>query len=126
MDGEQRQQSEFNMAISYLTRLNILLTNCDDASMNLDSHFWFHSLLGLYRELSTEMNQKEMTELDNKIKFLLPYINEQQRYNSKAGKDYINESLYMQLHNLEIRLRNIIKSSGLQMKMKDDASRSLR
>lgn len=126
MDYQQREQSEFNMAISYLTRLNILLTNCDDASMALDSHFWFHSLLTLYRELSTEMKPTEKQEVEKTIPVISLLINRQQMLNNKKGREVCDNQLYFQLHNLEIKLRGIIKDSGLQMKMKEDASRALR
>jgi hypothetical protein len=62
MDKYDRDQSEFDMAVSYLGRLNALFYQADQAAMNLDIYNWFHALLCLFRELSTEMKEDEIAK----------------------------------------------------------------
>ena len=61
---DERQQSEFNDAIGYLNRLNSLFYLCDNSSIELDAFSWFHSLMALERELSTEMEEKELSAFE--------------------------------------------------------------
>ena len=125
-DGDGRDKAEFNMAVSYLNRINILLSACDQASINLDIYAWFHSLLATYREMSTWMQPDEITEFNLKISKVNPMISQVfKKYNS-MGKMEIPSDLYMDLHNMEIDLRQIAKKSGLLMKMADDAFNALK
>lgn len=123
---EDRQRSEFNMAVSYLNRLNYLFYIANEAATSLDAHGWFHSLLALFRELSTEMKPKEIEEIDDIIKEINPLMARNSMNIKKTGITEISETLYNQLHLFEIKLRKVLKSAGLQMKMMDDASMALR
>lgn len=123
---EDRQRSEFNMAVSYLNRLNFLFYNANDSAISLDAYGWFHSLLALFRELSTEMKEKEITKFQDMIKKIKPQLSANILNMQKTGIAEISESLYIELHTFEIELRKILKSAGLQMKMMDDASMALR
>jgi len=123
---DERQQSEFNDAIGYLNRLNSLFYLCDNSSIELDAFSWFHSLMALERELSTEMEEKELSafetlraSINNSIG---QYLREKQR-NPNAG---VSHELYSSLHSFELKLRSIYKDSGLQNKMKEDASFALK
>jgi hypothetical protein len=113
------------MAVSYLNRLNALIYTADEAAMSLDIYTWFHSLLTLYRELSTEMKEKEVEDFRKNIRLLEPKIQiclaEQER-----GRTNIDNEIYNDLHEFEINLRRILKASGLQMKMQEDAHKALR
>lgn len=121
----ERDQSEFNMGISYLQRLNSLFYFCDYASMNLDAFRWFHTLMTLYRELSTEMKEEETIEWDNKIKIISNLINNQIKDNQKNVCGGINPILYNELHQFELFIRNVLKDAGLQNKMKEDPGSAL-
>lgn len=116
----EREQSEFNMAISYLNRLNFLFYNADNASMNLDAHSWFMSLLALFRELSTEMKDKEIEEQENIIEEINKMMTSYNYKKKVRGIPGIENNLYKKLHKLEIYLRKITKQAGLQTKTKDD------
>src|SRR4030042_1471633 len=117
--GEERAQSEFNMAVSYLNRLNALFYTADEAAMGLDTYTWFHSLLALHRELSSEMKEAEFTRCEERIKHINPLISVSISENMK-GSGAVNSKLYHELHDFEIDLRRVLKASGLQMKMQDD------
>jgi hypothetical protein len=121
-ESETNNKAEFNMAVSYLNRLNILLTACDSASINLDIYSWFHSLLAINRELSTWMDDEEIAAFNKTVNEINPMLN--QLY--KRGMKEIDHKLYMKLHNMEIDLRKIADKSGLMMKMADDAMDALK
>lgn len=116
----ERDQSEFNDSLGYLGRLNILLTLCDQHSMQLNAFQWFQTLTTLYRELSTEMNEKEIQKGKTfretvKPKLKLPAL--------KKGE--VPPDLYDDLNDFELFLRDILKSSGLQQKLKDKPGEAL-
>ena len=133
MEGFDRLQSEFSGDVNYLNRLNVLLYCCNDAALNLDAHEWFHTLMVLYRELSTEMKvdkktkkSKEMDKCEEFIEAIAPMISKNVDDINKKGTKIITSDLHKKLHQFEIYLRSIIKSSGLQNKMKEDASHALK
>lgn len=123
----EREQSEFNMAVSYLGRLNALLYLCDDAMTSLDVSDWFHTLIAIESEISTEMSADELKSFEKRIDEINRKIDETSRTRGKIGMQSgsIPPEIFALLHNLEIDLRKILKSSGLQMKMKQDAGKSL-
>lgn len=125
-DFEQREKAEFNMAVSYLNRLNVLLTTCDQASIGLDIYTWFHSLLALHRELARWMDEKELADLTQSIKQIHPDVQAVINKASKTGRLELPPDLYMTMHDFEIKLRGVLKKSGLDMKMADDAMDALR
>jgi hypothetical protein len=114
-----RQQSEFNMAVSYLNRLNSLLTICDISSMELQVYNWYHSLYTLFREISTELKKEEIEKYKVRFNEMSNDVN-QWLNNSQRGINKIEPELYNKLSEMEIDLRTILKESGLQNKMKDD------
>jgi hypothetical protein len=126
-DFESPERAEFNMAVSYLNRLNILFSQCDQASISLDIYTWFHSLLATYRELSTWMpDLDERNKINESIKQINPMISKAYQAYSKTGKLEIPHELYMLLHDLELKMRDVASKSGLMMKMADDAMNALK
>jgi hypothetical protein len=125
-EGETRDKAEFNMAVSYLNRINILLSSCDQASMSLDIYSWFHSLLATYRELSTWMKEDEITNFNDKILKVNPQITQVYKRIGRSGNVEIPNDLYMELHNMELVLRHVANKSGLMMKIADDAFNALK
>lgn len=123
--SDNRDQSEFNMAVSWLNRLNALFYTSDQAAIELDSHAWFHTLLALFRELSTEMKDAEITKKQKEIEDINKAISKQIKDYERTGKKEINSDLYMKLHNFELFIRGILKDSGLQNKIKDNAMDAL-
>lgn len=115
-----RLQSEFNMAVSYLNRLNALWYIADDSSMGVDVYPWWHSLLALFRELSTSMKEKEINEFTEEIRSISNKVNNQINSNNRNGRNEISQELYMELHKFELKLRKIMQDSGLQNKLADD------
>lgn len=120
-----REQSEFNMSVSYLNRLNALFYLADESSMSLNVNQWFHSLYALYRELSTEMKEEEMTELEKKFKKINSLLHEYNDEIKRRGTGSVKSELYDSLHTTELKIRHVLKTSGLQLKMKRDAGSAI-
>ena len=106
--------------------LNNLFYVCNEAAISLDVYTWFHTLLALYRELSTEMKEVEIKESEEKISWINPMVSKSLSNKYRAGRTEINQELYQLLHQFELTLRDVMKRSGLLIKMQDDPSRALR
>lgn len=123
-----RQQSEWNGAADYLMRINMVLMEAAMASMQLDLYKWLHSLKIFYREIASVMKDdersslyKESIELSNKINKYLYRKNDK-----RFSKVPLDAKLIEGLEAFEIKLRQVYKDSGLQMRLMEDASRALR
>lgn len=121
-----REKSEFNMAVSWLNRLNYYFYKVDEAAENLDSFAWFQGLMILNRELSTEMKDSEETEQTDKAKGLFKQINQQILTQKRTGQQGIPPKLYWELHEYETFLRKVMDKSGLLKRVQDDAYKALR
>lgn len=121
----ERPQSEFNMAVSYLNRLNSLFYVCNEASMSLNIYQWYHTLRTLLRELSTELTKEEITEWNGKAQKLngqiALYLQDQ-----KKRPTGVPDRLYEELNNFELFLRKISKDSGLLLKVMDSPDQALK
>ena len=126
MVENETQKSEFNMAVSYLNRLNVLFYACDEAAMSLNVYTWFHGLLALYRELSTELKKDEPEEYDKRISSIMKDVDNFLSRQRKTPNKHIPTELWMKLHKFEIDLRKIMDRSHLLVKREDDASFALR
>jgi len=116
----ERDVAEFNMAVSYLNRLNQWFYLAGESRLKLDSFNWFHALTLLFSELSTEMKADEIKEKNKEITSLNKKVVANQKACMNTKRISIPEKLWLELHNFELFLRKICKDSGLQMKMKKD------
>lgn len=112
-------KAEFNGAFDYLSRINQLLTACIMSSVRMDLNNWYHVLMQLFKELSTEMTPNQIRAINNE---LIKINSEHNLLNKKA----IDPKLYLRLHNIELELRKVYNSSGLQMKRAEDPTKALR
>ena len=122
---EQREQSEFNMAFSYLNRLNELIYYANYGSRELDAHTWYHALLAWKREISTETNEKEAEQINAIISKLNILVEQNQKNVNKLGRKTINNQTYWLLDMLDTKLRDIMKRSGLLMKTRENPRKAL-
>lgn len=123
--AEDGPTSEFNMAVSYLNRLNSLLAYANVSSIETDGHGWYHALMALFRELSPHLKKEEydiwtanMINLNRQVSMGL------KRQNS--GETGINGQLYMDLHKFHIFLMGVLQRSGLLNRMMEDAAQALK
>ena len=120
-----RPQSEFNMAFSYLNRLNSLFYVCDEAAISLDANSWFHTLLAIFRELSTEMKKEEQIKYREVIKKINDMLARHNTNFHSGGSTGINQELYDELFDFELFLRKILDDAGLLKRVVEDPSRAL-
>lgn len=118
MEEYDRDQSEFNMAVSYLNRINYIIYQCNEAANNLDMFKWFHGLLNLHREVSTKMKKEDFEKGKDFINKIEPLISQVTAL--KKNPNGFSKDLYFNMHEFEIFLRLIIKDSGLEMKFRAD------
>jgi hypothetical protein len=127
---KERDQSEFSGDVNYLDRLNLLLNSCNVHSINLDIYSWYHTLNALFRELSTEMqetkNNNEIERGNEKIKNLRETVGKYMQRRQKKGINEIRPELYDELHEFDLFLRQVLKKSGLQLRLKEYAGSALR
>jgi hypothetical protein len=126
MSLTEKEQSEFNMSIQYLGRLNTLFYTCNESRINLDLYTWYHTLLALRSELIPEMNNEEIKEIKKLIEIITPVINQHIILSKSTGNQEINPDIYFLLDDLEQKIRIVLKTSGLQLKMKDSPTKALR
>ena len=122
---DERQKSEFSGDVSYLNRLNYYFFLAGTASMELNAHSWYHSLQVLFRELSTEMKEEEITKWNKESEKINELIKDNLEEQQNTGMTSISPELYKELHNYELFLRGILKSAGLQNRMKEGAENAL-
>lgn len=113
------------MGISYLFRLNHLLYMIDGHAIDLNAHSWFHTLLALFRELSTYMKDEDKQVWNGKIKAINQLISQSNKNSMRTGTNEISSNLYSELHSFELFLRDILDKSGLQMKLQEDPTKAL-
>ena len=116
-------QSEFNMAVSYLGRLNFLFSQADEAAITLDPHSWYHILRAIYRELSTEITDK--TKWENRSNEINNLLTQHLNQKNRTGNPTIQPELYQALDKYEISLRAAMDNAGLQVKRQMDAGNVL-
>lgn len=125
MSSPESPKSEFNMAVAWLNRLNYWFYSCDDASSRLNAHEWLQNLMILLRELSTEIDPKEMQTKQQEAKLLFEEIIQWDKIEIKKGRMSISPDTYWKLHELEVYLRKKMDKSGLLKKVMSDAAKAL-
>lgn len=121
-NSNEREQSEFNMAFSYLNRLNAWFYMAAEAAMKLDSYGWFQALVVIFRELSTEMKDEELENKNKKIKLLNEQVVKNQILCFNTKNIMIPHELWFELHTFELGLRRVMREAGLQQKLKEQFS----
>jgi hypothetical protein len=137
MDEDFRDQSEFNMAVSTLTRLNVSLFLCNDHFRNMRLFQCFHELIILYTEVCTDMKgdllnlvtqgqiQDKKKSATDEFEIMENYISEVEpmvsSFSQGTASPEIIKKLYTKLRFMKMLLLRIMKDAGLLMKMKQDA-----
>lgn len=114
-----RGKSEFNMSLSFLNSISMLLFSCNVASVELDVYYWYHSLKALKRSLITEFKNEDLiniSKLDNEIK---PLIAKHMKQSQHGLRQQVNQDLYDFLEEYQIRIMQILKKSGMLLKIQD-------
>jgi len=117
----ERDLNEFNLAFAWLNRLNMLFLIADESSVTLDAFKWYHALMAIFREISTEMKPEEKIKYIKDFQNLYHEINIIVAKQNVMGGTYMPIELHRKLMNIEMNLRMIMKESGLQNKMQESA-----
>jgi ribosome recycling factor len=120
-----REQSEYSMSFNHLGRLNLILYLCDESSLSLNVDQWNHSLRVLFREITTEMKTEEITKFKTDFEEVNKLLQQHNQNMTSKVKASIHPKLYTLLEDIEIKLRMVLKDSGLLMKMKMDARKAI-
>ena len=120
-DGFKRDVSEFNSSIAYLNRINYHFAMCAEAKEEKNPFKWLDSLIIIYSELSTEMQDEEKDNFFKKIEKYNTDI-----YGLDLSQGSIPWSMFKNILLLELELRRIFKESGLQQKIENDATKALK
>ena len=86
--------------------------------MELNAYEWYHGLLSMARLLSTEMKDEEKEAIKTFRDHALPMVQKNLK-DSTNGLISIQPELYEILFDYEMTLRDILKTSGLQQKLKE-------
>lgn len=135
MSQFKSEESVFNMAIAYLTRIDKLLYRCQEAAINQDIDSWRQNLGGVFRELSVKLNDTEETDivgdmtkikdlktlLDNKITYEeATFANINYLANKQEVKIKYKTIILMLLDKLEIKIRRQLQKKGMLLPSRND------
>ena len=118
-DEMSRGKSEFNMSLSFLTSISMLLFTCNVASVELDIYYWYHSLKALKRSIITEFSVNNLIEVGRMDEELKPLLSKHMKQNNKGVTKSVNQDLYDLLEEYQILIMKILKSSGMLLKIQD-------
>ena len=123
---DEREQSEFNLALRTLDRLNYYFWEASFKKQSHDAHGWFYALLQCFDELINDMKTAEKQQKIPYIKALADRVNalSGQRQHNPASS--IPRDLFWELRELEWWLRQVAEEAGLLKKMKEDPTKAFR
>lgn len=128
MELQPQQTSEFNDAVGYLGRINLILYYIDEAHRDLNPDNWLRGLELLYSELVTEIKDEQRIHFRELSKKLAPKINmhvARMKNPRVSRKSPITQELIEELKDYETELRDVYKKSGLQMKLNSDSRHAI-
>lgn len=126
LTGNEREQSEFNYALAYLERIHNIFLLCSESAAKNDIYTWSRALHRLYCELSTRMNKEERENKLNELKKIFDDINNLVTTKQYLAHKQIPPDIVWRLTDFEIYHREIMSSSGLELRFKEDARQALR
>lgn len=120
-------QSEFNMALSYLARLNYSFWVLNDAKRSRDAVSWVNELAVITDELSTEKPiQNQLSQRLTQLSQMMEEIDQAKKASARTGRNTIKQELFNNLCDYERWIRKVLDEAGLLKKMKDSAADALK
>ena len=71
------------------------------------------------------MNKEQLEVCDNEIMHMNNIVSKINQESKRTGKSSITQDNYLLFHRFELKLRRLMRETGLQMKTMDDASKAL-
>lgn len=115
-------KSEYNLAFTYIYKINELANVCDTASIQLDAYLWFRVLYALKRRLSIKMTNDVREDFDFRLEDInadLEEINRKLEANKKDKIPEVSNTVYKKLHKLQEDLLILADKYGLLIKNLD-------
>lgn len=117
-DKREAPGTAFNMGLATLERMDRLLNLCIYHSIDGDLYNWYKILMGLRREISSFIDEKELKEIEdlfNKIPA------DAWKMGNKVTVNIQHQNkVYEILDNIDIKIKGLMKSKGLLMPKSDD------
>lgn len=119
MPETNRGKSEFNMSLSFLNSISMLLFTCNMASVELDIYYWYHSLKALKRSIITEFKTDDIIKIGEMDQEIKPLLSKHMKTRRNGISETVNQDLYDLLENYQILIMQILKKSGMLLKIQD-------
>lgn len=135
MTSFKSEESFFNMALAYLTRIDKLLYRCQESAIKQDVNEWRQNLAAVFRELSIKLNEneeKEITGDESNVKDLKSLLDSNVTYKEAtfANINYLANNpmiklkykslILLLLDRLEIKIRRELQKKGMLLPSKSD------
>ena len=114
------EQTDFNMSLATLIRIDQLLTSSNSFKVSNDIYKWFLVLLGLYAELSVFIEEDMLIEFEKHITDFSQRFSQIHNQISDDKPYSVSLTDYLDLLHFEINLRTIAKNNGLLIKIKEE------
>lgn len=125
--AEEFEQNEFNMAFSYLSRLNYSFWTINESKRKRNLTEWINELSVLTDELSTEKTiLQKLPERTETLKQLMEEVDTLQIKTQRTGRNKVPINLYWKIIDYERWLRKAMDDAGLLKKMKESAMDALK
>lgn len=117
--NQDDNKSEWNYAKQWLMRIDSYFRRAGEAAINMQAYHWYHCLLAIYREISTEINKPDdLKELERLRVSIKPRV-QKWVYASHNGNPRMDSIMWEELHEFEILLRKIMDKAGLQTRREE-------
>ena len=139
-DYDYKLESQFNMAMAYLMRIDKLLYFCQRHAVKEELMEWAKYLRAVYREASVRLGPNEIIDIlgnpKEKIDFkkLTDDVIEDHECNFKNIYFLLNNPVYQKrfktrimflLDNLEVKLRRMLQQKGMLLPSKRDPTKAI-
>ena len=125
MVWENKDETEYNLDVSYMSRLNIHLQSMGEYSTNQDFSNWLNICRNLFRELSPEFSKEEQVKIIDELDILFNMVNEYVKMVHLKGLEINKLQLMKRIEKLDLQLRQRMKDRNLQGRYKQAAGDAL-
>ena len=112
--AENDRSEEWNMAMAYLQRIDIMLTHCAQCQYEGRFKSWYSTLQCLFKEIYPKMKEVDRTKTRSYLS-KLSEVNQQWEKNKNLYKPFLN-----QLFEFELTLRQILEDKSMLTPKPDD------
>jgi len=115
-------KSEWSMDFTLFYRLDNIFNSLNKATLSLNLYLWYNLILVLYKEVAPLIDQADRAVYTESMNRLIPQFAKIKENIDTTGSFNISSTLYQELQNLEISLRDVVNKKGIYLRVKDDVS----